>query len=632
VYRWEDRADVGDDALAVLVDEFYLSSPGEMADKDTYFFFLPIPAYGLLIYHSHTPQRLGSKVSSARAGSVRGHLVNVPSEERPDSAGNFRMTRASKLGIALTKTPRAAHVIGVHRLRFPANGTYLDSPFSLPYAPIGAEEEVDVSLVPTGRGSATAFLVNPTDTGIFTAGDKQGRVKFVLSNGSTGLYTPFVLAHGVKFERVMSTRDTTPLLLTNEGGTWDAGGAGEEEAHDLLQRLEFSQSDDGRFEGKAAVYAKSDHLKAILQRGDCTWKIEAQDDAEGAWYALSGGIARWEDSDVAVTLWDSGDDDSLGFGRGTRRRMAYKAQLSLYDMWYRFGEVHQTLQTAFDGLTLKEAVNTVLQTSGFAPLGGSVPAELDTITLPKVPQGENWRHGTQEGDDGGQVLRQIMLYMQKEQSQLRLLYDWDTAVWSCEKVSKLTGPDNVFWWFTLDTDEARGESNPLGAPDAEFRIEYGNQDPVLTFRTYPPEANVIRPFGLEKPGNDAKRIAGQPLKNIASLADTASRDYLGRALLATPMLAPLTDELMIARFGRIIYEAIAHRRLVISLPASGYEPLLQPGTPCDVRGFDASGEIATLFQGWWLRRKTCVIDYTGDSGDIPQSIYTLDEQWHLPID
>lgn len=632
VYRWENRAQIGDESKAALVEEFFLSSPGEMADKDTYFLFIPIPAVGLLIYSSHTPQRMASKISSARAGSVRGHLVEIPSEERPDAEGRFRMTRASTVGIALTKTPRAAHVIGFHRLRYPSVGAYLESIFSLPYAPLGSEAQVTASAVPTGRGTLTGALMKPDDSAVFAAGGRQARVKAIFANGGGGVYTPFLLSTYVRFNRVMTTRDTTPLLLTNEGGTWDAGGAGEAETRDILQRLEFSEGDDGRIEGKATVYAKSDHLKAILRRGDCTWKIERQDDAEADWATVTGGLSQWEDSDVEMHLYDSGDDNTLGFGEGTRRRMAAKATLSLHDMWSRFPEVHQTLQTAFDGLTLKEAINTVLQASGFAALGGTVPPEMDGIRLPGVPKGENWRHGTQEGDDGGHILRQLLLYPRKQLTQFRLLYDWDAEEWTCEKVSKLTGPENVFWWFTPDVAEARGDSSPEGAPEPEFRVEYGNTDPVFTFRVYRPEANIIRPFGMEKPGADARRVPAPALVNHASLEDTESRDYLGRACMATPTLAPLADELMVAKFGRMIYEAIAHRRLLIQMPASSYEPLLLPGTRCDVRGFDSAGELTTLFQGWWLRRKTCVIDYLSQSGDIPQSIYILDEQWDIPID
>lgn len=632
VYRWADRTQIGDASAATLVEEFFLSSPGEMADKDTYFLFIPIPTVGLLIYSSHTPQRMASKISSARAGSVRGHLVELPSEERLDSEGNFRMTRASTVGIALTKTPRAAHVIGFHRLRYPSVGTYLDAVFSIPYAPIGTEAQVITGDLPTGRGTLFGVLMKPDDSAAFTDGGRQARIKAVFANSGGGVYTPFLLSTYVRFARVMTTRDTTPLLLTNSGGTWDVGGAGEEDTRDLLQRLEFSEGDDGRIEGKATVYARSDHLKAILRRGDCTWKIERQSGAEAAWETVTGGLSQWEDSDVEVHLYDAGDDNTLGFGEGTRRRMAAKATLSLHDMWSRFPEVHQTLQTAFDGLTLKEAINTVLQASGFAPLGGTVPPEMDGIRLPGVPKGENWRHGTQEGDDGGHILRQILLYPRKQLTQFRLLYDWDAETWTCEKVSKPTGPDNVFWWFTPDADEAIGNDNPEGAPEAEFRVEYGNSDPPFTFRVYRPEANIIRPFGMEKPGADAKRVPGPPLVNYASLEDTDSRDYLGRACMATPTLAPLADELMVAKFGRMIYDAIAHRRLLIQMPASGYEPLLLPGTPCDVRGFDSTGELVTLFQGWWLRRKTVVIDYLANTGDIPQSIYILDEQWDIPID
>lgn len=632
VYRWEDRDQLGDDSAAELVEEFFLSSPGEMADKDTYFLFLPIPAVGLLIYHSHTPQRMDSKVSSARAGSVKGHLVSLPSEERLDSAGNFRMTRASKVGIALTKTPRAAHVIGFHRLRFPSVGTYLDATFSLPYIPTVTPATTSATTVPTGRGSISGTLVKPDDSAAFAAGDRQGRVKAIFANGSAGVYTPFLLATYTRFERVMNTRDTTPLRLTNTGGVWDPDGLEEEVTRDNIQRLEFSESDDGRVEGKATLYAKSDHLKAILLRGDCTWKLERQDDAEADWSTICGGLSRWEDSDIAVSLFDAGDDNALGFGEGTRRRMAYKATINLWDMWHRFAEVHQTLQTAFDGLTIGDAINTVLQCSGFATMGGSVPDEMDSIRLPAVPKGENWRHGSQEGEEGGSILRQLLLYPRKQLSQFRLLYDWDTSTWSCEKVSKLTSPESVFWWFTPDALEARGDSSPDGAPEPEFRVEYGSADPVFTVRVYPPEANIIHPYGLEKPGTDAKRVGGQQLVNRKSIDDNTDRDYLGRGVVATPMLAPLADETQIAKFGRLVYDAIAHRRMVLHIPASGYEPLLLPGTRCTVRGFDATGELATLFDSYWLRRKTCVLAYLEESGDIPQSIYVLDEQWDLPID
>lgn len=629
IYRWADRGDKSDTATLELIEEVFLSSPGEMADKDTYFLFLPIPSRGLLIYSSHTPQRMASKISSARAGAVKGALIEIPSEDRPDSEGDFRLTRASKIAIALTKTPRAAHVLGFHRLRFPLAGTYLDATFSFPYTPLVAPSVVNAVPLPTGRGSLTGTLVNTDNTALWAAGERQARIKAVFANAGGGVYTPFLLATDVVFPRVMTTRDTTPLRLTNTGGTWSPGTVDEAATLDLLQSLEFSEDDTGRIEGKASVYGKSDHLKAILQRGDATWKLEFLADADEAteWATISGGIARWEEG-VSVEPYDSGTDSAVGFGRGTRRRMAYKATLQLSDMWSRFGEIHATQQGALDGLTIGQAINRVLQTSGFAALGGTIPPEMDSITLPQVPKGENWRHGIQEGDEGGSILRQLLLYPRKQLTQFRMLYDWDAAEWTCEKLSKLTGVDAIYWWFTPDQREAWGLDNPDGAPDPEFRIEYLSG---FTFRPRPPEANVVRPFGIEKPGADGKRVPGQPLQNKASLEDTESRDYLGRAIVATPVLAPLSDELTVSRFGRMVYEQIAHRRIGISIPASGYEPLLHPGTLCDVRSFNEAGELATLFQGWWLRRKTTTVDYVGQ-GDIPQTIYVLDEMWDMPLD
>jgi hypothetical protein len=636
LYRWDDREDMSDLSTLKLVEEYQMSSPGEVGARDSYVLFLPIPTMGLLVYHSYTPQRLSQKISSARAGSVRGHLFSLPSEEREDSEGNYRLTASSSMGIALTKTPRVAHMLGFHRLRFPNGGSYLDAIYSPPYRPTNSPDQADPILLATGR----PFTVAPSgdfrkvdDSADWDAtDDRQGRVKVILTPDSGNVYTPFVLGTYLRWGPIFATRTTKPLRLTPDGGRWNDLGTGQKDTQDFLQYLEFTQTDEKRFEGKARIYCKSLEGKRILERGDATWEIERLDDDEAEWEFVCGGIARWESSSISVNSWDSGDDDSLSFGKGTRRRVAYQGEISLYDGWHRFTEVHQCNQTAFDRLTIHQAIDTVLLASGQPALSGTIPTLMDTVALPAVPKGENWRHGTQEGDDGGQIIRQLLLYLRKQFTQYRLVNNWSAGTWGAESYSRLTGESDTLWWMTPDYAEASGATDPDGAPDVEFRIEIGTGETALfTFKAYPPEANLIRPFGLEKPGPDAKRIMGPPMVNQASLSDDTSRDYLGRACVANPMLAPLSEESVIARFGRLVYDAIAHRRLVVSVPVTGYLKDFTPGSRVSLRSFNEEGDLYTVFDAWWMRRKTTVIDYLS-KGDIITSLYTLDEQWDTPLD
>jgi hypothetical protein len=67
LYRWDDREDMSDINTLKLVEEYQMSSPGEVGARDSYVLFLPIPTMGLLVYHSYTPQRLSQGGQCARA-------------------------------------------------------------------------------------------------------------------------------------------------------------------------------------------------------------------------------------------------------------------------------------------------------------------------------------------------------------------------------------------------------------------------------------------------------------------------------------------------------------------------------------------------------------------------------------
>jgi hypothetical protein len=571
------------------IDEFQICSPGDITNRHGYFAFVPIPGLGLSITHSLSAQKLNNKVSSATAGVTRGHLVKLP---YTTVGGEPVMLVASELttgtGIRLDGKN---YVFGYHAIRYDTGthttpAAYLDNIFDPGYKPSTSPSAIaGISTTTALRTTTTltAALRKIDDSGAWTpnaainAGDRQGRIKASLGT-SDARYTPFLLGAGVGWNPVFDTRDTTST------------------APDKVYSLEFTEDDEGHVEGVARCLHWTPANRVIAERGDTTWLIEKSLDGGTVWTVVGGGIAQLDGPLQALM-------DSSG-------RLFYEGHWRLNDMRFRFGEVHLTRQNALDHLNLGDAITTILLSSGFPALHGSVPAGLTGVSLPATPEGQAWRYGPRESDGGDVIIKDLLLLGKKQFVEYRIRYDWANHAYVAEQKPHDTSAGNT-WTFTPFEDEL---------PATRWAL-YTAQDGPLAFTVQidPPEANVIWPWGMSQPDTAGSRVPGTPLYNVPSLSDSSSVDYLGRMKTAYPMFAPLSDVAQINQMGRRVYDAAAHRRLRPSLQGRTYIDALKPGAYVTMRAAtiqeDDSLLRGALFTGLWLRRRTVSIDYNGGAGE-----------------
>lgn len=595
-----------------LLQDFEIAGAGDIAGKDGYFIFIPIPGYGLRILHSHTPQSLPNQVSSAKSAASRGVLIPLPTRTVNGFATIFN---ESRVWIALN--PYCPSVIGFQEIRYSTAtaGSYVDSPFDPGYKPSFLPDDVSafVSASPLRNALLTATLRKADDSGAYdpdpaiNSGDRQARVKVAMQT-TDARYTPFLLGYGVKWLPVTQTRNTVPV------------------APKSLYRLEFTEDVNAHFEGHCVTLMETPDQRKIVERGDTTFLIEKSLDGGGTWQTVNGGFATI-DGEVSARL-DSGG------------AMYYEASWRLVGMHGRFDEMTQILENAFDGLTPGDSINLVLNACGFSFVS-PLPADLTAIKIPQTPKGQNWRFAPREGDKGDVIIRDMLLLVKKQSREWRIRYDWTAQAWLIELRDYLP-TDAETWTMTAFPDEISGNASYDTNTRTMLMAAGGNS--LFSFSVTPPECNVVQPFGLTSTDQNGERVPGTPLVNKKSLTDPNSPDYLGRFVNARPMMGPLEDLQWINWMGRRVYDAAAHRRLRAVVSGYDYIDALTPGKHVKVRsvvqnseGFPERGELfatmITTSQGdvpvhLWVKRRTVVLDYNRGAGEIAPSVtYALDTVW-----
>lgn len=633
LYRWADRDLMDDGAHATLVESIHVGRWADMKMQDKWFAFIPIPGLGLIMYHNSNPVKKNVVYSTISKTHVSGHLFRTPSEP-DDDAVSVRLTRTSAIAIGLVKSKESNHVVAFNRIKYPTTGKFKEHKITMPYVTSLTPSVTTMEYPMTYAGSTSSVFRNEDDTADWTITDKVGRLVVTLNSSLSQYRTPFIHGTDIGWATVSNTRTTTPILMYNTHTIFDPDGVSPVSSkYDFIRELQWIETDDHRFEGKVEIVAFSDLLKDLIERGDCTWQLERQDEPSGSWSIHNGGIGSVNE-EVDIKMIDFPIDRAFTFGRGGRRRVTYNATIHLNDMFVRFKEVHQTLKTAFDGRTIKQSINIVLHGAGLGSLV-TYPASLDTTILPDTTKSNNWRYATKDGETGDDIINQLLMFNKRQNYQMYLSYNWENDEWHIVEQHRqiLPPPTDQDFWFVCSQRHIRGLDLPVGAPAMSYLIEYGKGDILASFKVYPPEANMIRPIGLSSndPEN-AKRIEGRVLVNYDSINNNTSTDFLGRVKTLIPMIAPTGNVKMVNKFGRRIFEAIAHRRLVMTIdsPIFRTEAQFPMSNRCLVYGIDSDGENALLVDNMYLRRRSNHINYS-KTGYLNNVRYTIDSVWDMGI-
>lgn len=565
----------------VIFEEFVLGAPEMITNRPGYFRFIPVPGLGLIMQHGVTGTiRMGAYDANVAASTVRGHLIRWPSTVN----GSGQSTMFSSSPLRIGANPFHTRVFGLSRLRYPSSGTYVDATFDIKYVPSGFPSEMSAIVYRTPHPTSVGVALKRGDG--LTAGvedwnlHRQARVRATLST-SDSRYTPFYAGYHLKWDAVAGARDTTPYEPTK------------------LQRLEYGFDEDGRGEGTAEFLMVGAQRMAIADRGDATFSLEYRKKATDPWTFVDGGLAK---------EWDVEFQPSILAADNTWH---YKCSCSLRGMWERLHETMCLRETAFDGMRIGDALNTILTFSGFSPVAEKdLPAKAKTMKFPPLLNGKRFRFAPRKGEGSWQLVRLILRAMKSQNEEYRLRYDWQGVKWVIEKKPRDTA---TVWKLMprLGTVEADGV--------AKKTWYYG---PGAKMRPEPPDGNLIILEGMTTPDTEGKRLISM-MRNAKSISDNANRDYLGRIITIDFEAEALQTQAEADLWARRAYDALAHGRKTITLtcPLGIWDlPVL-----ARVKVYDDKGTVR--FDAW-VKRKTMVFEeYHQGVGCEPSMTLALDTVW-----
>lgn len=545
VYQY-DRSDMM--AEPVKTFEFQAFDPGEVHHRDLFFWFLPIPGLGLVLYTNVVAQNLSFVQASAGAGVSRGTLI--PWEAR-DIEGTLRLFDASPLRVGFRVNIQ--HQIGVQKVRFAASGTYTDAPFDPGYKPTPGPDLVQGLTFTGGRGAVSASVRKTDNSGAWVAGtDRKGRVQAALTS-SDSRYTPFLLGYNVVWQPVFATRDTTP---------WEV---------ERIFELEYTEDEWKRFEGKASVLIREADGQAIAQRGDATFLLERSLNGGADWETVFGGLTKVPELELIAD----------GFGT------YYRGEFQLNDLYERLRETHQLFEASLDNQSLPNAINNTLGGSGLQTIpADDFPAELNDITLPSVPGDSTWRFAPRQGDDGEVILGKLLFLAFRQNVEYRLWWDWDAADWVIERKPRDL---ETVWSLATRSDRKDAGANRWYYQEATWRPEG-------------PEGNLFLVEAVNATDSRGKRNLGRA-ETPGSVDDPGSPDYLGRVVIvkvAAEGIGTLEEaNLMALRIQR----AAGHRRDPLTLTIPRFQDSLAVLTQVVVERDDETDLVSG-----WIKRRTIRLD------------------------
>lgn len=562
-----------------LVEEFEIASPGELLNNSGYFFFLPIPEFGVSISHSRVPQKNIFSPANVQSGVTRSHLVKWPTRTINNKKRLFE-TSVVRIG----HNPYIKPVIGFQSVTYTA-GDYTDAVLDPGFLPSTNPAQIYAFPLPTGYGTVTTTLRKSDNSGAWVAGtDRQGRVKIALTPDAGGKHTPFIRFWDVAWDPQFATRNTTPLTLARYA----------EESTDRLMRLEWSDDDMARFEGKVTAMMSTPAAKAIAMRGDASFLLYWRNDSTESWQILFGGFA---------TDWTIDIRHDPVFGTW------FLCDFCLKDMHHRFRETHRLFEGAYDGATVGGALNMLMRGCSLPALA-SIPTIMANTALPRKEDGKTWRFAPKEGDRSEEILRVLLLFVHTQGVEWRLRWDWTLGAFVPEQKPKRTGADG---WSLVAYDEYRNAS-------AHIWSYSGLEPPQL--RPEPPEANYIIMEGLTDSSPDAQRVLVTTY-NDDSINDPTSEDYLGRTLVAKVPVHGVTDKNELALMARRVQDAISHRRASEMIPIAHLQMGLGPGI--EVTQYDSAGVV--ILTGY-IKHRTVIVDDLEENATMLLGVDTVWEgEW-----
>lgn len=596
-----------------LVEEWQLFEPGSVAARDHYFMVLPIPGYGFCVYHSLSATRLALGLSSANAEATQGHLFKT--ETLTAVGGYSYINPASKVVIYLNKSPRVSHDIAFAPITFPAEGEFAGELFDIGVRMDDNPDTLSLGVLPSRASviSATTPTLVDDDLSSWTIGNpaipgsgRQGRVKVALTRVDEW-HSPFIYSTFVAWDPIRQLRDPGIVEM------------------DDVPLLSFTQEDTGRWEGKAVVRAWSSAMKRIIERGDAYFIVERQDAAEGDWTTEFGGIARVE----------AGAEAHIVNGR-----FEYQATLSLTDMSARLKESSCLWQTAFDGLTLRSAIDTVLLSVGETTLA-SVPSRFDTLTIPATQESRNWQNGPNVGEDGNEIVRKFLALARRQRTEARLVHTWGSVLtgtggsWKVEDKPRDTA-EEATWTLTDKITEEDIEARLVG-------IVRKDEEPsrLFAFSPTPPAANVLQVYGVKgTESGKSEKLPGLPIENWFSLRTDTSREYLGRTVTSYPLVSGISEPAVLDRIARAVFDLACQWKLGLTVELTRWVEALTPA--CYISGirYEEAGAMQTLTfsdedsyrspsSGLWVRRRRVTQTDCARAARIELDLST---QWESGID
>lgn len=569
VYQYNDRSNLAGGGYT-QIDQFEIGSPGDFLNKQGYFIFMPIPTFGLAVYHYKIAQKSNLIQGSVRVSTIKGHLVKWPTRDMADKTK--RLFESSPVRLAVN--PYQAHIIGLERTVFPlAPATYTDAAFD-PGLQSSAPGNLTPGILPTAQQNITMSLLNGAGTGPWTPGtDRAFRPTFSLATNDNR-QTPFLYAYTATWLPQFATRNTTPLVLQHVTPDAETTGKG---AADRLLKLEFSDDEMGRFEGTATVLMSGTQAQRIARRGDATFKLEYSTDGGSTWLFYAGGFAKdWKLKPYYMGAW--------GF--------FYTGTVALKDMWDRFREnPDMCTAAAFDGLTIGDAINAFLACAQQPPLS-SIPQAALARRVPTV-ENEQFKFKPEIGEDGEKVLQGFLLFLHTQGVEWRMRFDWPNNGWILEQKPH-DASDGATWTLS-----------PFSA-DINASNRVWVYDEGVEYEPEPPEGNVFVVAGLSGTGSNAVLELSGILRNEDSFSNASSPDYLGRLVFREFEMAVLPTTQEADRMNRRMMAEQGHHRDKATLPVSRLQLALKPAMRVKVYNGPINNSTNVWFDAWIKARHVTV--------------------------
>jgi hypothetical protein len=585
-----DRSDMT--KIPVLVEEFSYGRPEDLVEHGM-ISFIPVPGVGLLFHTKQIAPGAPAHAARAELWTTKGHLIRLPTTY--DADGTPHITQESTVHIALN--PWAMARIGVGRVTYDTSGIFVDQPRELGMpAPTQSITVLPAGILPPGTNIVGA--ANNPDGTPYEPGSTRYRAQLTLTSTNNWL-TPFVTGYTVSKPSVVTSRNTTPIVLSNVSSDGTA---------DRLLHLEWSQDERDRFEGRAVTLLQTAGARRIAERADTVFKLEQSAD-NASWTTLFGGIAR------KPTIKPIG-----GAGPWT-----YIAEWTLQDIWSRFDEVRVLWAPRQDNMKVGDAINQILSVVGFQAIS-PVPDAVNAVVLPKITAPDlPWQFAPREGDSLEQMLEMMLVFLRRQFVDWKMPFDWDNAKWNIVQRSR-----DVSAYWTLDPRQ--------GTANANNRVwEYGTD---TTLRPEPPEGTSLMLIGraTAMPITNTPGVSTGGSNTIALISkienpgagNPASLDYAGRNIPVLIPMHPINDQAQLDVMARRLFDMIMHRALVGTVSVPIYQPNIVPGTPVkllDTTGtplsVDAPNGKPAEADILWVKRRTVTVDCS----NVETEVLELNSVW-----